>query len=466
MINWAESLPDIKPKYLAIIQLIKRLIETDQLLPGQKIPAERSLARWLSVDRSTVSRALSELTAQGLLTKKRGSGTFVAKKPNLKPLLANINWEQLLDTVSTSGGSVDEKLAQARLQGADVIIDGAANELPPELIPNLKDFNFNWQNYLTNQKSSGDAGYQDLLDTLSQQQEIQQKIDLSSQTVMIAGGAEQSLLLILSSLLEQGDAIAYTTPSYFHSTAVFQTLGIRTFGVPLNFSNFNLEKLEETILKHRIKLLLLNPTLENPTGDSLSLEQRQSILALCRKYQIAIVEDDVFGWLINDKTSLPTLKTLSPSNVIYISSLSKLLGSSTRIGWIIAPKIVGQRLLQVQKQLDMKPSMLAQEIVNSALNSPQFTLGLIKLTHELTKRRQKTAALFAKYRPDWQLQVPQGGFYLWIKQTDPDIFNQLLAKNILVKPGTIYGADKTSFRFNIARMDDEHLHLLEKILQK
>lgn len=466
MINWAENLPNIKPKYLAITQLIKRLIETDQLLPGQKLPAERSLARWLSVDRSTVSRALSELTSQGLLTKKRGSGTFVAKNPNLKPLLANINWEQLLDTVSTSGFSIDEKLAQARLQGSDVIIDGAANELPAELIPNLKDFNFNWQNYLTNQKSSGNAGYQDLLDTLSQQQEIQQKIDLSSQTVMIAGGAEQSLLLILSSLLEQGDAIAYTTPSYFHSTAVFQTLGIRTFGVPLNFSNFNLEKLEETILKHRIKLLLLNPTLENPTGESLSLEQRKSMLALCQKYQIAIVEDDVFGWLINDKTSLPTLKTLSPANVIYISSLSKLLGSSTRIGWIIAPKIVGQRLLQVQKQLDMKPSMLAQEIVNSALNSPQFTLGLIKLTHELTKRRQKTASLFKQYRPEWQLQVPQGGFYLWIKQTDPDIFNQLLSQNILVKPGTIYGADKASFRFNIARMDEAHLQLLEKILKK
>ncbi|KRL65826.1 GntR family transcriptional regulator [Companilactobacillus versmoldensis] len=67
MINWAQELPAIKPKYLAIIQLIKSLIQNNQLLPGQRLPAERSLARWFNVDRSTVSRAFDELSAGSTL---------------------------------------------------------------------------------------------------------------------------------------------------------------------------------------------------------------------------------------------------------------------------------------------------------------------------------------------------------------------------------------------------------------
>jgi DNA-binding transcriptional MocR family regulator len=464
MINWSEDLPNIKPKYIAITQLVKNLIQSDQLTPGQRLPAERSLARWLDVDRSTVTRALSELSSQGLLVKKRGSGTFVADSPQLKPLM-NINWQSLFETNNDTTVSVLDELEQIRLQKSGSIIDGAANELPTDLIPDLGEFNFNWNSYLHDQKHSTSTGYADLIDTLSRQQEIQQKIDLSQQTVMIAGGAEQSLLLILSSLLKAGDAIAFADPSYFHSTAVFKTLGIHTYGVPLIQSNFDINALEQVILKHRIKLLILNPTFQNPTGETLTLDQRKMVLKLCQKYQVAIVEDDVFGWLMNARDSVPTLKSLAPADVIYISSLSKLLGSSTRIGWIIAPQAIGQRLLQVQKQLDMVPSMLAQELVNSALTSSQFTLGLMCLTKTLENRRTAVASLFKKYRPNWKFSVPDGGFYLWVTQEDPDIFNQLLDKSILVKPGTIYGATRKEFRFNVARMDKKRLEMLETLLQ-
>lgn len=465
MINWAQELPAIKPKYLAIIQLIKSLIQNNQLLPGQRLPAERSLARWFNVDRSTVSRAFDELTAQGLLYKRRGSGAFVADTSQLKTLVS-INWQSLLKSVESTSSAIEEKLTQARFLDKGELIDGAANELPADLIPDLGTFEFDWNNYLTAQKTNHPNGDPDLIKTLSYQQEIQQKIDFSRQTALISGGAEQSLLLILSSLLSPGDSIAFANPSYFHSTAVFQTLGINRYSVPLISSNFDLDQLEEIILKHRIKLLLLNPTLENPTGENLTMHQRQSVLKLCQQYQIPIVEDDVFGWLVNDKKSLPTLKTLSPDNVIYISSLSKLLGSNTRIGWIIAPQAIGQRLLRVQKQLDMAPSMLAQRLVNNALTSSKFTLGLVQLTHTLENRRNAVIKIFHKFCPKWQFSIPSGGFYLWISQTDPNIFENLLAEQILVKPGTIYGASKYEFRLNIARMDQSKRAILAEKLQK
>lgn len=463
MINWSKSLPNIKPKYLAIIQLVKSLIQSDQLLPGQKLPAERSLATWLQVDRSTVSRALSELDAENIVYKIRGSGTFVANTSHLKLKTANINWQSLLEPVQTSNDNIQNQLMQTRILQHDNLIDGAADELPADLIPQLETFQFDWQTHLKNHKYASTA-FQPLIDTLSQQQQLRQKIDLSQQSVVISGGAAQSLLLVLSSLLSPGESVAFATPSYFNATAVFQTLSIHTYSVPLINSNFDLAQLEDVILKHRIKLLILNPTFENPTGETLSLNQRKQILNLCQRYQVAIIEDDVFGWLTTTEASVPTLKSLSPSNVIYISSMSKLLGKGTRIGWIIAPKAIATHLLEVQRQLDMIPSMLAQEMVNMALTSPNFSSELVKVTDILKQRRIAVAKIFQKYQPTWHFTIPEGGFYLWITQSDPDIFNQLLAKNILVKPGNIYGADKKSFRFNVARMNEtRQKQLIERL---
>lgn len=466
MINWSADLPPIKPKYVAIMQLIKTLIQTDQLLPGQRLPAERDLAQWFQVDRSTVSRALNDLATSGLLEKRRGSGTFVAKLAQLKPRSSNINWQLLLNPANQAT-PVQEKLIQARALDHGQLIDGAADELPAELIPRLGSLDFNWQAYLLAQEQElTTTGYRPLVNALGKRQSTRQRLDLTQQSLIISGGAEQSLLLILSSLVHAGEAVAFATPSYFNATAVFQILNVRTFGVTVDQNGVDLNYLEQIILKHRIKLLILNPTYENPTGATLTLEQRQAVLHLCQRYQIPIVEDDVFGWLVAPSDDVPTLKALAPANVIYISSLSKLLGSSTRIGWIMAPQVIGQRLLQVQKQLDMIPSTFAQMIASLALNSPDFPTELRRLTATLIQRRQAVAKIFHRYRPDWHFNLPQGGFYLWVTQTDSDIFNHLLALDILVKPGTHYGADRRSFRFNVAGMNDRQLALLAQRLQE
>jgi Transcriptional regulators containing a DNA-binding HTH domain and an aminotransferase domain (MocR family) and their eukaryotic orthologs len=147
--------------------------------------------------------------------------------------------------------------------------------------------------------------------------------------------------------------------------------------------------------------LILNPTFQNPTGEIMSLSQRKKILEICQNYQIAIVEDDVFGWLINDDFKVPTFKSLAPENVIYISSLSKILGSNTRIGWIVVPKAIGQRLLQIQKRLDMVPSMLAQVMAYLALTSDDFDKEIANLQHKLTRRGLKIKKILNDTHPEW-----------------------------------------------------------------
>ncbi|MFC6274093.1 PLP-dependent aminotransferase family protein [Levilactobacillus tangyuanensis] len=467
MIDWYADLPDIKPKYLAITQLIRHLIQEDKLLPGQRLPAERELAEALKVDRSTVSRALLELASVGLVVKRTGSGTFVSSLPQLDSAANKVNWTTFLETTASNNYQAYQgQLLQARALDNGQLIDGAVNELPMDLIPKLGSLQMDWQNFLLAQHQEQDAGYLPLIQTISNVHKARNQFKLTRQSLIIAGGAQQSLLLILRSLLQVGDAVAYAQPSYFNASAIFQAVGVRTYTVPLKHGKLDLAVLEDLILKHRIKLLLLNPTFQNPTGEIVSLRQRQKILTLCQQYQVPIIEDDVFGWLVNKADEVPTFKSLAPANVIYISSLSKLLGSSTRIGWIVAPQAIGQRLLQVQKKLDIVPSMLAQVMANLALTNPSFNSEIHKLTLELTARREAVAKIFHEVRPDWQFASPNGGLFFWITQRDQEIFNHLLANHILVKPGPIYGADRQTFRFNFAAMDATKQRQLETQLRQ
>ena len=88
------------------------------------------------------------------------------------------------------------------------------------------------------------------------------------------------------------------------------------------------------------------------------------------------------------------------------------------------------------------------------------------MTQTLKKRRENVAKAFHEVQPNWNFTIPSGGFYLWITQDDPEIFNKLLDQKILVMPGTVYGATKQDFRFNISIMNSQRVVELKKRLKK
>jgi Transcriptional regulators containing a DNA-binding HTH domain and an aminotransferase domain (MocR family) and their eukaryotic orthologs len=255
MIDWNENLPDLKPKYLAIIQMIRYLIKDEQLLPNEKLPSERKLAENLNVDRSTVSRALAELTSAGLLIKKVGSGTFVSGLPQMQLLQKRVNWNIYLDNQETPiANNYKREIFQARFSNPK-ILDGANNELPIDLIPDLGDLQMNWQNFLMAQNNEEDIGYLPLISAIESIHRQKNQFNLKNQMLMITGGAQQSLLLILRALLQNGDAIAFASPSYFYSSPIFETLGVRTFDVPMKDGGIDVDVLEDVILKHRHQII-------------------------------------------------------------------------------------------------------------------------------------------------------------------------------------------------------------------
>lgn len=150
---------------------------------------------------------------------------------------------------------------------------------------------------------------------------------------------------------------------FFYRLPLFKALGTRLFGIPMDDQGIDLVELEEAIHKHKIKAVLVNPNFQNPTGTVMATERRQRLVALCRKYQLPIIEDDVFADLAfspEKQASIAPIHAIDPENVLYVGSLSRLLGETTKIGWIVGPTILIQRLSEAQKMMDVSLSIFTQ----------------------------------------------------------------------------------------------------------
>lgn len=134
-------------------------------------------------------------------------------------------------------------------------------------------------------------------------------------------------------------------------------------------------------------MLFLNPTYHNPTGVSLDLDKRKKVMDICTKYGIAIVEDDPYSLLGYHQPPAPTLKSMDQEGlVLYVSSLSKIVASGLRIGWILGPQNVINRLTDVKQQMDFGQPNLPQWIAANLLRSEHFNEHIENLKIELKKK--------------------------------------------------------------------------------
>ncbi|WP_314208296.1 PLP-dependent aminotransferase family protein [Vagococcus salmoninarum] len=462
-----------QPIYQSIVQLILEHIKTGRLLPGEKLPPERELATLFGVNRSTVVHGLDELEAMGVIIRKQGSGTLVNEGKWGVYTGSRTNWRTYL-----AQGSLKESHPYlAKLQGlvtADdpELIDGFTGELPLDLIPSIDLPNISWKEFINEEKRQDLRGYQPLRQGVIKQLAQENHLMINDDELLITSGAQQALFLIIHVLLKNGDGVAIEDPSSFYGLSLFQGAGIRLFGVPLDSEGMKLTELEELIIRRKIKLVLVNPNLQNPTGKTMSESRRQNLVALCGSYHIPIVEDDVFGQLFFDKKRpVSSLKELDPNNVIYIGSLSKILGGTTKIGWLSAPNRVVLQLAEAHQGIDASLSVFPQVLASYALQDQTYESKLVALRQSLCQRRDRLVALLAAELGDkLTFEIPLGGYFLWVtviskelKQTDYDL---LLKNKILISPSFLFGGDYQSMRINFARLtEDQSSHLVSVLKQ-
>ncbi len=450
------------PLYQQIIRLVEKHIEKGELLPGEKLPPERKLAEYLDVNRSTVVRALDELAASGKVIRTQGSGTRINEAKWGLFDSAKTNWRHYVDSGAFNTANPYLDAIQAlKMAHPEKVIDLATGELPIELTPQIETPSLSWQSFLAEELNNQSLGYLPLREAIGRRMFRTTGLRRETNQLLVTSGAQQAIFLITQCLLKPGDAVAIEAPSYFYSLPLFQSAGLRIFALPMDEAGAKPDELEQLYRKHRIKMVFTNPTFQNPTGNLMTESRRRALVSLCAKLQIPIVEDDPFGELhFQPNQRITPLKKLDEENVLYIGSFSKILGSTTRIGWLDGPAAVVNRLAEARQEMDFGLSIFPQILARFVLESSSFERHLSFLRAELKKRRDLLVEALEAYLPgELQYKLPHGGFHLWIElprfnQTTARDFNRFLDQKLLVMPGFVFGQKGSVMRLTFARVTE------------
>jgi 2-aminoadipate transaminase len=192
---------------------------------------------------------------------------------------------------------------------------------------------------------------------------------------------------------------------------------VRAIAEPGSPLGIDLEALEATLAANRVKLLVLTPDFQNPTGTSMPLASRRRVLELATRYQVPIVEDHIYARLNAREERIPSLKQLDRSNlVIHIDSFAKVAFPGLRVGWIVAPAAAIERLRLVKQMTDLHTDQLAQATLAEFLKRGLFQKHLAKMRKVYASRLRALDEALRKHMPEGtRWTSPEGGMCLWLE---------------------------------------------------
>jgi GntR family transcriptional regulator, regulator for abcA and norABC len=468
--GWKPERTEKLPLYKQILSHLETKIVNGEFPPGSRLPSERELANDLNVNRSTINIVFEELRAAGLVKRKVGVGTVVNEGIWDKDHKRLPNWDKYVeDGYYQTNKPLNQKIYRS-IRSDDSIINFAIGQLSPELSP------LSLLNDVHSLDLNDHFGYEDvqgnleLRETISSHLHTYRNINSTPSSILITSGAQQAIHIIIRCLLKPGDAVAIEDPSYAYSLPIFHSNGLKTHLLPVLKDGIDPEQIITLYKKHRIKMVFVNPVYQNPTGTSLQKERKNRLLEICSKFGIAIVEDDPYSLTGYNHESDCTLKSIdSEGLVLYISSLSKIIASGLRIGWISGPQSVINRLTDVKQQIDFGHSIFPQRIATKILNSRHFDEHLISLKAGLKVKRDLIIdSLRRELKDEVSFYIPNGGIHLWCKfndeaLTDRILFKEALKQKIVFTPGTTLGTQQQFFRLTYSNVDD---HAIDEGIQR
>jgi len=182
-----------------------------------------------------------------------------------------------------------------------------------------------------------------------------QGLKASPAQMMFTHGSQQGLELVGKIFLNPGDKILVEDPTYLGAIQCFNGYEATYVTVPMDESGMQTDRVDALLKKHRIKFIYTVPTFHNPAGITMTLERRKALLAVARRHNVPIIEDDPYGLLRFKGSAVPSLYELARGKgVVYMSTFSKLLSPGIRLGLLIAEDAVMKQLLYAKQATDLQ----------------------------------------------------------------------------------------------------------------
>lgn len=408
-------------------------------MTGEKLPGVRELSREFRASAATISAALAELSAAGLVRAEPGRGTFVAGRERLPE--PDFSWQ----SQALGPARVDaDRAARLGGYGTPEHIPLSWGYLAPELLP-TEDLHRIGSRAAKSARAwlmTPTAGSPELRRVLA----AEYRADPND--VLVVSGGQQGLVFAMRTLAEPGSTVITESPSYPGAILAAQSAGLALASVPADGDGIRVDLLADALERTRARVIYLQPSYANPTGAVLSAERRTQVLELAAGHGAFIIEDDWARYLSIDGKIPPPLFTEDPhGHVVSILTLSKPASPGLRIGAVIARGPAGERLRASRTADDLCVAPMVQEIACSLLTSNVWPRHLKRLRTELATRRDILLTTIRTTLPSARLQAtPQGGIHLWAQlphSTDTrEVAASAYAAGVLVGDGRHFFVDE------------------------
>ncbi|HEX4977497.1 MAG TPA: PLP-dependent aminotransferase family protein [Nocardioides sp.] len=276
-------------------------------------------------------------------------------------------------------------------------------------------------------------------------------IDAHPDDVVVTVGSQQAVDLVTRIFCDPGDVVICEAPSYVGALGVFRAYECDVVHVEMDEHGLVPEALRQALetcraAGRRIKFVYTIPNYHNPAGVTLSAERRTEVLEICRAHDVLVLEDNPYGLLGFDGEPLRAMRADEAEGVIYLGSFSKTFAPGFRVGWVLAPHAVREKLVLAQESATLCPPAFSQMAVSAYLTKHDW-LGQIKAFREMYRERRDAmvGALDDMMPAAARWNVPGGGFYVWVTLPPGLDAKAMLPRAVTARvayvPGTAFFAD-------------------------
>lgn len=454
--------------YQKIAQQLEHAIRQGQYQTGQRLPSVRSAAQHYQVSIATIIRCYRQLENQGLLEAKSKSGMYVADwqnqpapsstkqtQPNKAP--PTVEYDKLV-SLQHRMTELYSLTAQPLKLGWH-LANAAAEWYPCDSLGKIAQKLLRKDPSLIGQYPVG-TGLPELKQALINWL-VHCGLDLQEDDLLITNGSTEALSIAIRSVAQAGDTVIIESPVYFGVLQKLENLGIKVLAIPcVSGTGISLEALEYA-LEHQpgVKAIVVTPAFQNPLGCSMPDKNKKRLLKLAEQYDLALIEDDVFGDISGVAERSPAIKAWDKQGrVVYCGSCSKSIAPGFRVGWIAGGRYQA-RITSMKFSQSLITPLLEQAVLAEFMLSGALPAHLRRLRERLAANIPIATAAVERYFPTGtQIISSAGGWWLWLalpEQIDTlALLRTSVNHGIAFTPGILFSnANKYGhcLRVNIAR---------------
>ena len=311
---------------------------------------------------------------------------------------------------------------------------------------------------------------------------VAKRCDVPLERVQITSSSQQGIDVCTRVLVNPGDVILTSNPSYLGALQSFCSYRADIRGVAHHDDLETFRQSYEAVLEQvkaegkTVKFLYMIPDFQNPSGESLTLEERKMLVSLAREHDFLIVEDSPYRELRYEGEHIPTMYSLDPDRVIHLGSFSKIFAPGFRLGWAIAHPDILDKIYVCKQSLDLCPPVFDQYVAAEFLSSGRLDANLARSIELYKGKRDLLLGLLEEHMPEGvRWTRPEGGLFLFL--TMPEGFDAVRFYDTALDAGVAYVAGeffhpdrsgKNTMRLNFSFMSPERIsegvRLLAKLL--